>query len=291
MAAEGLLFLRSSFLSRQGEPVWFESGSGTERVAMPVFVEGNHAFSPLKASFGGFQYQGIPDLVKVRHVLENALDWMEKKRMSSFVLGLPPDAYTPEFHLKLMPLLVSLGFHLQWQDLNFHLDIDRPFSQHLSKSARWKRNKALREGYRFCFMPEPDWDQAYSFLMESRVRKGYALSMSREGLEFAFKENPDLFRMAGVFKSGICAALSVSIRVSDEIEYVFYTADSLEHRKRSPVILLHEGLYSAAGFDGVKLLDLGTASLKGLVNNGVATFKRGLGGVGSLKSTLVRKFR
>ena len=77
---------------------------------------------------------------------------------------------------------------------------------------------------------------------------------------------------------------------SSEILYVFYTADDLSHRKLSPVVLLHEGLYNYSIDQKFSLLDLGTASIKGLVNGGVATFKRNLGGVASLKQSWVKRY-
>ena len=84
--------------------------------------------------------------------------------------------------------------------------------------------------------------------------------------------------------------MAITVRVNSEILYVFYTADDLSHRKLSPVVLLHEGLYQQCIEEKFRLLDLGTASVKGLVNGGVATFKRNLGGVASLKQSWVKRY-
>ena len=114
--------------------------------------------------------------------------------------------------------------------------------------------------------------------------------MNREELENAFTRFPAAYKMWGVSVDNQLAAMAITVMVNRDILYVFYTADDLKHRKLSPVVMLHEGLYRHCGEEKFRLLDLGTASLKGLVNSGVATFKRNLGGVASLKQSWVKRY-
>jgi hypothetical protein len=213
-----------------------------------------------------------------------------KEKVHTAQIVFPPDCYQPEINVWLHPLMVSAGYQIAWQDLNFHSELSPSFETGLHRSERWKLKKSLQSGYEFRMIEDPDWEFVYRFLLESRQRKGYQLSMEREDLEKTCRLFPDAYRMSGVFFQDQCVALALTIQVNEEIEYVFYTADDVNHRKLSPVVLLHHGLATHCREKGIRMLDLGTSSIKGVVNSGVATFKRNLGATASLKSTFQRKF-
>lgn len=275
-------FLQHEFLTWQGHHQIIREGN----IALPIFLKDGLAFSPFAAPFGGFQCKGIVSESEFRRFLKVLPSELRRIRANGLRLVLPPDSYQPEWHIWLIPLLKEVGFKVVWQDLNFHLENKGSFSSRLHRSERWKRNKSLREGFEFSVLDRPDWNQLYPFLLESRKRKGYFLSMSQEALEATVSRFEKEYTISSVNINGELAALGVTVKVSPEIEYVFYTADALKHRKLSPVVLLHEGIYNYTNSRSVRLLDLGTASLKGIVNSGVATFKRNLGGIASVKTTL-----
>jgi hypothetical protein len=277
------LFLKSEFLDWQGEHQLIRDG----QISLPFFLKDGFALAPLGAPFGGFQCKGMVSESEFARFLKVLPAELRRFRATGLRLVLPPDAYQPEWHLWLLPLLKEAGFKVIWQDLNFHLETGSSFTSRLHRSERWKRNKSIREGYFFTKVETPNWDLLYPFLLESRKRKGYFLSMSREALETTVRQFPAHYRISAVWKEDHLAALGVTIKVSPEIEYVFYTADALAHRKVSPVVLLHEGIYNSYAEKATPgILDLGTASLRGIVNSGVATFKRNLGGIASVKTTL-----
>jgi lipid II:glycine glycyltransferase (peptidoglycan interpeptide bridge formation enzyme) len=128
-------------------------------------------------------------------------------------------------------------------------------------------------------------------LLDSRKRKGFELSMNQESLENVFAIFPENYSVFTVKNVAELAALAITVEVNPDILYVFYTADDVKFRKFSPVVLLHAGIYDYAKNMNFRILDLGTSSLKGLVNSGVATFKRSLGGIASLKNTWIWRFR
>ena len=285
------LFHSEQFVKQQGEAIELIAGMGESSARISIFLENGQALSPVKAPFGSFLFEGEPNPDLVRQILFQIENLASRMRLTIFTLVLPPDSYQPEIHFWLQSLLLDNGYQIAWQDLNFHLDLSKQFIQGLHRSERWKLNKAIREGYQFKKIDSPDWDFAYSFFLESRNRKGYTLSMEKSELEKAFELFPEHYTMYGILFSGSYVALAISIEVNREIEYLFYTADDLKHRKRSPMVLLHAGLVRMSQSKGSSLLDLGTSSVKGVVNNGVATFKRNLGATASLKSTFIRKFK
>lgn len=284
------LFLTEPFLKQQGDFRVISASSGNSSVDYPFFIENGRILSPAKAPFGSFLFNSQPSQELIIEILDQLESLSRKEKIHHVQIVFPPDCYQPEVNVWLQPMMVSAGYQIAWQDLNFHKELTNSFEAGLHRSERWKLRKALQLGYEFRMIPEPDWNFSFHFLLESRQRKGYQLSMVREDLERTFNLFPDAYRMSGVFFQDQCVALAVSIQVNEEIEYVFYTADNVHHRKLSPVVLLHYGLANYCREKGVRMLDLGTSSVKGVVNSGVATFKRNLGATASLKSTFLRKF-
>jgi len=283
------LFLSEPFLKQQGDFQLLKASSGDSSVLFPFHILNGKILSPAKAPFGSFLFEKMPSQEPVLEILEQLESLARKEKIHTIQIAFPPDCHQPELNVWLQPLMLKAGYQIAWQDLNFHSQLVAPFETGLHRSERWKLRKSLQMGYQFKMIEEPDWDFSYRFLLESRERKGYQLSMERKDLEQAFRLFPDAYRMAGVFFMGQCVAIAVTIRVNEEIEYVFYTADDVLHRKLSPVVLLHYGLANNCLSKGVKMLDLGTSSIKGVVNSGVATFKRNLGATASIKSTFHRK--
>lgn len=253
-------------------------------------VQKSECLSPLRAPFGSVEVQGPYSATVVHQLLDEVDHFAKAHKLHTIRVVHPPDGYDPDTSYLIAKALQARGFHLLHQDLNFHLEVGLEFKTHLHRSERWKLNKSKRCGYSFHPISQPDWDVVFPFLLQSRERKGFALSMNREELQKAFQLFPNQYKMFCVRIDNHMVALAITVWVNSDILYVFYTADHLGHRKLSPVVLIHEGLYNYCLQHKIKLLDLGTASLKGIVNSGVATFKRNLGGVASLKQSWVKRY-
>jgi len=277
------------FLIQQGEPIILESSKGTSRIKFAWFKQNREGFSPLNAPFGSLEIQGPYSNTLVHQLLDELHAQLVALRIGSLVITMPPDGYDFEMGLLISKALENHGFQMSFQDLNFHLPVSINFKKHLHRSERWKLNKSIREGYRFQKVDHPDWDAAFRLLNESRERKGFRLSMDQKSIESVFALFPDRYHLFSVCKGNETVAIAITLKVCEDILYVFYTADQISHRKLSPVVLLHHGIYGFCLENRIKLLDLGTSSLKGLVNSGVANFKRNLGGIASLKNTYMKR--
>jgi hypothetical protein len=278
------------FLKHQGNPILFGANGYGNSVELAVFEENGRAKSPLKAPFGSFSRIGKPGKELFSEVLQKIETWAKETQIQSLSLVLPPDCYQSEGEDSVLEVLLSHGYKISWQDLNYHFKVENPFFGKLHRSERWKLQRSSREGFQFQPIANIDWDFVFPFLLQSRLRRGYSLSMTREELEAVFKAFPENYRCWGVYFRNQCVALSVTVRVNQKIEYVFYTADDADFRKFSPVVLLHSGIYSNCAESGIELLDLGTSSLRGIINDGVSDFKRHLGALTSSKTTLIRHF-
>ena len=283
-------FNSSPFLSAQGKAEIVEIQQGISGARLAIFKNQTEGCSPLKAPFGSIEIFGPYSSSGVYQLLDRLDEKVRELKLQTIRITHPPDGYDTETSYLIAKAMQKHGFQIVHQDLNFHLEVEGDFKKHLHRSERWKLNKSKRSGYRFHPIAKPIWDEVFPLLLRSRERKGFILSMNQAELENAFLQFPKVYEMWGVSFENQLVAMAITVRVNSEILYVFYTADDLNHRKLSPVVLLHEGLYQYSMEEKFRLLDLGTASVKGLVNGGVATFKRNLGGVASLKQSWVKRY-
>jgi hypothetical protein len=279
-------FLEPAFLEFQGKHFLVEA----DACRIAVFGD-SELESPLKAPFGGFALPENASPASIRRIIDKVDHYASGKNALSLEIQLPPECYAGAEKDWLMPLLESAGFQKVWTDLNFHLPVDGPIRRHLHRSERWKLNKSERLGFTFHRVLRPEWSQVHAFILASRIRKGYSLSMTPDELRESVDQFPGRYRAWQVLSpANELAAIAVSIDVSSEIEYVFYTADDPVFRKWSPVVMLIAGIYEAALAEKKQLLDLGTASLKGMINPGLAAFKQFLGGLPSSKHRIRKTY-
>ena len=237
--------------------------------------------SPGRAPFGGFYFPEKTDESAFEILLQRLENHALHTGMHTLEILMPPGFYWKEgekhwFENK----MIAFGYKKEYTELNFHLDIQHDFRKNLRPSERWKLRKAEKKGFYFNEVLHPDWNFIYPFLMESRSRKGYQLSMSYKELAACFENFPGRYQIWEVKSpDGKTAALGISVNVCPEKEYLFYTADAIEFRNVSPVVMLHEGIVTRMQESGKKILDLGTASLRGELNSGVAVFKTAIGGI------------
>jgi hypothetical protein len=268
------LFQKPEFLKRQGSYILLEESG----IRIALIGEAN-LFSPARAPFGGFEFEAGTGPVEFSRMLNCLDEYAAKNKIESLEIVLPPDTYCPDRSGWVLDLLSDFDYKPVYRDLNFHLDTSGSFHSNLHRSERWKLKKAEREGFEFKQIVNPDWDFVHSFVLASRERKGYKLSMTKTALEDSYFSFPGVYRVWRVDKDLECAAIAVTVTVCEEIEYIFYTADDLKFRRFSPVVMLHDGLFKQALIEKRRILDMGTASLMGEVNQGVADFKQFLGGI------------
>lgn len=279
-----MLFLETEFLAWQGDFELLEY----QGLRMPVFLQQGLAWSPLKAPFGGIQNPEDLTPENLPGLLREADRWMKATRAARLQVTLAPDAYLGESAASIHQTFARHGYRLLWQDLNYTLATEPPFTSGLRPSGRWKMNRLLREGFRVQEETGTDWAEIFPLFRISRERKGYTLSMTLRELAETTARFPDRYRLWTVTRGEERVAAGLCIRVSPAIDYLFYTADTLTYRRWSPVVLLHQGIAEDAASRGVPTLDLGTASLKGIINAGVANFKRNLGARAGWKLTWLR---
>ena len=84
-------------------------------------------------------------------------------------------------------------------------------------------------------------------------------------------------------------ASSICIRVSSDVLYVFYWGEIEGFESFSPVSFLAAHIYDYCVERAYQCLDAGTASVDGIPNVGLASYKKKLGFQETLKITLSRQ--
>jgi hypothetical protein len=114
------------------------------------------------------------------------------------------------------------------------------------------------------------------------------MTMNLQQFENHFTLFPKNFQIFSVTDSEHIIAVGVTIKINEEIVYTFYLADDENYLKDSPTIFLLSGIYEYFQEKKYKILDLGIATAKGILNEGLANFKRSIGGNLSLKKTYIK---
>jgi len=225
-------------------------------------VVDQQAYSPWQAPFGGVQLApGVPEAAVRAFVLAVQQQLLEQGVRHVQVRTYPTSYDEAASHL-LRSVFEELGYRIARIETNNTLPLTQAFEEGLHPSARRRLRKCHRHGLRVeqetpLFLP-----LAYEFMKQCRQEKGQALSLPLERLQMLFRTFPnDYFLFSVRDATGVWAAMTVLIRVSDQVLYNFYPASPLAWNTFSPVILLTQGLHAFGQASGYRLLDLGTSTL------------------------------
>lgn len=188
-------------------------------------------------------------------------------------------------------VLLNIGFRAIATEINQHLSItQQDFKDRIRNNERKKLSQSYREGFHFDRLSAESLPEVYSLVKDTRMRKGFPVSMSLDELLIVFNKMPENYHLFGVFDQNLLIAASVSIRISDKVFYNFYHADHIEYRARSPLVMLNDGIYNYCRSEGIEILDLGISSVNEDINEGLFTFKENLGCTVSDKNTYELKY-
>ena len=277
------LFDSNAFLFQDGQPrtltliLAIETVRGRLVGKVGFEIEGSTAISTSRSPYGLFWWE----TVQVKKVLLRALG------TSLFESGIE--------RLNWRGAPRCYGRDADWQaggeieDCNFHLEIDSETSFEQSLPADQARALARSRAAIASIGIETshDWDTLFGVYKASREAKGFEQSMSLVGLQSAQSNLHEAYKVIVCREEeGLIGGWALMVVVSKEIIYLFITANNPERSGGySPTIALINFAYAYAQGEGARILDLGTASLGGEVNEGVFAFKKSLGAILGCKKT------
>ena len=230
--------------------------------------------------------QGSLDQCSSASFLEILAKGCHKLSATQVTFRLPPEI--PELTLCEGGSLISfLGKDVivACEDVNYHLSItDQPFIDGLPSDQRRVLTRQKVRGVRVERAGFEDLPLLHKVLMENRKAKGYPTSISLACLQQAFIELPESYMGYLVWERDMAVGAAVVVRVNEQVCYSYLLGHILG-AKGSPVLSAIEAIYQDCQMKGISIFDLGTASLEGAVIDGLASFKRSIGGIETAKKT------
>jgi hypothetical protein len=261
-------------------------GSGEVLSTIHFAEESRGVFrSPRLGTFGSFDFKDPPSIELVEFFADEAERVLRERGATHVTIVSPPFAHAPERSHLVFLALHNRGYRATPHSLNQSVRLDdRPFAARIDADARRRLMRARELGLdarRLTSLSE--LSDAYQLILENTSRKGYRLSMTWDGIREMSETFGDRIYGFGVFRQTEPAAASITIRVSQDVVYVFYWCDAAGFSAVSPIVLLADAIYEHARAEGARWVDIGTSTNDGLPNYGLIHFKQNLGCEASLK--------
>ncbi|WP_159467085.1 hypothetical protein [Dyadobacter sp. 3J3] len=205
-----------------------------------------------------------------------------------------PTCYNPTSKNSLISKTYAfLGYNINDKLINYHIQISQsPFFRNINYAEVRRLAKCKKSGFRAGLYDEPDIEIVYTFIKESRIAKGYLMSMTFEQLESLINNFPKQCKIFVVKIEGKIIALTVTILVCKGILYNFMPADLATYKSFSPMVYLMETVYNYCQKEEIGILDLGVSlDSNGNEKPGLLKFKKNLGGIKSFKISYQKQLK
>ena len=246
-------------------------------------IESEHGIAvPAKATFGGvfpaaseFVYRSLfRDLMKLGEGLNVEIKF-------------PPAYFFPDVFDLQEEVIESMGQKTKISDVSYHISVEEWNMNSLSKGNRKKIRQCIEAEVIFKKDALVSLSNIYQLIFKNRLSKGVTPSISFDQLENAIRVFPNEYELFSLYKSNVLVASAVTVMLTSTVRYVYMWADHIDFRSLSPIAMLCEELVKDCKTKNIKILDLGTASLQGELDEGLARFKRNLGAITSSKNSFI----
>jgi len=282
------LYHRSEYLACQYElperSFWLcDHDSAQIHGVVHFHFKGRKAVSHAYAPFGSFDGKQLPNRV-VENFISFIAESLDKDGLKDMVFKHPAP-----FHnggSSWAKVLCDFGF-LAEHSVNHHIVVDN-FPLRDKMHVMEKRKLARCRQFDFKLQPLNSLNKIYHFIETCRIERNQSLSMTYDSLANVIRALPKNFMLCTANLGNILAAAAIVIKVTTGCWYLFYPAHSKKFNKESPLVFLISELYEQAIKESVDIIDLGTSEVKGILNEGLLTFKKRIGGIATMKSTYIK---
>lgn len=243
---------------------------------MLASVSEDKVLVPGQATFGGVWInQFVPnDRRGTAKFVNQFLEHMGNRRIAMI---LPPAYFHPEIFGFQPELIRELGGQLTHVDTSYHIELDTWSLLSLSKGNRKKLRQCGERSVSFSRLSAGQVELAYELIRTNREQLGVTPSITLSQLQNFFFAYPDDYHCFGVYLGTDLIAAAITVMLGPDVRYVYMWADNSEFRGLSPVVSLCVGIANISHGQGIRILDLGTASQGGILDEGLSRFKRNLG--------------
>jgi hypothetical protein len=253
---------------------------------------GKIASSPNLAPHGGLEFTSRLSAKAIFEFLIFAEASLKEKGITEIRIKNPSEAhYGPRGNLVTV-MMLNLGYTISCAESTAVLFVNSPFLEtKVDNSEKRKLDKASKNGFEYKQLPLTDFVKAYRFIDKCRKVKGYELSMTEKQLHETIEKFPKRYVIFGLFDKTRLICASITVRIKENILYLFYGDHDPEFDSLSPMVLLTARIFEYCRLHKIEQLDLGTSSLKGKPNFKLLDFKLRLGAVPSPKFTMVKTLK
>jgi hypothetical protein len=290
---EPLLYHTAQYLNKQPERNYFSfylfKNKQNKAVAHIHFTKAPDAsFTSLSfVPFGGIQCTENCSAQELQFLLNSAESWISQQNEGSIFITTAPVCYPSGAKEALARAYHAAGYKPVNTYINHHINVaEAPFQQTIVSSERRRLLKCRNAGFQASICKEPDVQIVYNFIRDSRNKKNYFLSVTREQIALFLSDFPQQYLVFAVTDKRKIIALSLAVRVHTQVLYNFLPADLADYHEYSPMVLLNEAMYEYCQNESISILDLGISlDHHGIEKPGLIRFKQNLGGQQSLKIT------
>lgn len=224
--------------------------------------------------------------------VEGIKKFANKKDFYNVYFTLPPEIYNAELVSTLSASLFSEGFKVKSIEINNYFDLTKysDLETHLKQSphkVRKNYKRALKNELKFEEVEIEDFELAYDVIKVNREQMGYPLKISIHQMQDLINMDSLKVRSFVVRQQEKPIAAAIIFDVTKETSQVIYWGDILEYRNERPMDLLTLQIFDTYKKLGKKYLDIGPSSEDGVINVGLADFKKSIGCDTNIKAVFV----
>ncbi len=231
-----------------------------------LFKQNGGYAATFKATFG----------TPIRHWTWSELTQL--KALKNVSISLWPKYLNPEAYEQNCKKLIELGFDKVYTDETHVIDLRKAESwlSLLPEAQRWKIKKAEKLGLQFQESANLSPQQVLQFVKNNRKNKGYPVSIDYPTLcaDYEHGNTPDYSIQSINYPDFSLAAIGIVRSLNSEALYTYILADDPNKRQISGTAFLIYQLVKWAESRGYTYLDLGIATDKGVINEGLTAFKK-----------------
>lgn len=261
-----------------------------------VGIKDNVMKAPYSAPFSMFFLNNKYRISNACDLVKSLVECCELLGSSMIEFTLPPEIYSKELINCQFASFYSNGFKVKKIDINNFFDFaqyeDKElYVKKLIHASRQNYNIAIKNQLKFVEIPVKDFLTAYDVIKINRQQMGYPLKISMEQMQDLIKMESLTCRCFGVKTDYVFIASAIIFDVTDDISQVIYWGDVEEYRKMRPMALLTTEIFDYYKNLGKKYLDIGPSSENGIINIGLADFKKSIGCYNNIKIAFEYKMK
>lgn len=214
--------------------------------------------------------------------VEGIKKFANEKKFRKVCFTLPPEIYGDELVNTLSASFFSQGFKVKSIEINNYFDLTKyiDLETHLKQSphkVRKNYKRALKNELKFEQIEIQDFEIAYDVIRINREQMGYPLKISIQQMQDLINMDSLMVRSFVVRKDEKPVAAALIFDVTEQTSQVVYWGDIPEYRNERPMDLLTLQIFNVYKKLGKKYLDIGPSSEDGVINTGLADFKKSIG--------------